>query len=264
MIASALARGASVTLAVIALAFAVFAPAPSSAAEVPIPPSPTTYVTDVAAMLDGSTRQTLEQRLSAYDRETGHQVIVYIGQTTGDTPLEDWTIRAFSAWKPGRKGLDDGLALFMFSQDRKVRIEVGYGLESVVTDAAASNIIRNVIVPRMREGDPNGAVTAGVSALLATIGGEAGAPPVRSYSGKSADDNFWVVGLAFAVIFVILALFARGGGRHYTIGSGPAIFGGGWGGWSGGGGGGGFSGGGFGGFSGGGGGGGGGGASGGW
>jgi hypothetical protein len=67
--------------------------------------------------------------------------------TTADVPLEDYTINAFTAWKVGRKGLDDGLVLFVFPQDRKLRIEVGYGLESSVTDAAASEIIRDVITP---------------------------------------------------------------------------------------------------------------------
>src|SRR5215468_10619796 len=123
--------------------------APAFANEVPIPPSPTEWVTDNVGLISAATRDTLNQRLRDYNKATGHQVIVWIGATTGEAPLEDWTIRAFTAWKVGRKGLDDGAALFMFSQDRKVRIEVGYGLESVLTDAMASRIIRDNIVPHM-------------------------------------------------------------------------------------------------------------------
>ena len=254
-------RGFLVALAGV---FVIALASPSWAAETPIPPPPTTWVTDTAGLLSQATRDALEQRLAAYNHATGHQLIVWIGSTTGDAPLEDWTIRAFTKWKVGRKKLDDGLALFMFTQDRKVRIEVGYGLEGVVTDAIASEIIRNEIVPRMRSGDADGAVTAGVSALLATIGGEQGASP-KPYGGQSASDNSWAWGLAFVLLsFAIVVAVARRLGRHYTIGSGPIIFGGGWGStggfWSGGS----SGGGGFGGFSGGGGGGGGGGASGGW
>ncbi|HEV2038042.1 MAG TPA: TPM domain-containing protein, partial [Candidatus Eremiobacteraceae bacterium] len=68
------------------------------AAEVPIPPAPTSWVTDTAGLLSGATRDALNQRLANYNRATGHQVIVWIGTTTGDTPLQEWTIRAFTAW----------------------------------------------------------------------------------------------------------------------------------------------------------------------
>ncbi len=236
------------------------APAHALAADVPIPASPTAWVTDTAGLLTPSTVNSLNTRLAAYNRATGHQVIVWIGTTTGDTPLEDWTIHAFTAWKVGRKGLDDGVALFIFTQDRKARIEVGYGMEATLTDATASRIIRNEIVPRMRSGDGDGAVTAAVSAILATIGGENGATP-QPYSGGSGLDanSILVFGLVLAIFLIIIAVSARAR-RYYTIGSGPMWFGGGGmgGGWGG------SSGGGGGGFSGGGGMGGGGGASGGW
>jgi uncharacterized protein len=248
-------------LAVLAGVWVMALATPGWAAETPIPPAPTTWVTDTAGLLSPATRGALERRLSAYNAATGHQVIVWIGTTTGDAPLEDWTIRAFTKWKVGRKKLDDGLALFLFTQDRKVRIEVGYGLEGVVTDAIASQIIRDEIVPRMRAGDADGAVTAGVNALLATIGGEQGASP-KPYGGGGSSDIIGYLVLAFCfVVFALIVSALRRSGRHHTIGSGPIIFGGWGGGWSGGSSGGG---GGFGGFSGGGGGGGGGGASGGW
>ena len=237
------------------------------AAETPIPPSPTTWVTDTAGVISPATREQLESRLTAYNRSTGHQVIVWIGNTTGDAPLEDWTIRAFTAWKVGRKGLNDGVAVFIFMQDRKVRIEVGYGLEPVITDAVASRIARNEIAARMKSGDVDGAVTAGVSALLAAIGGEQGAPAQQTSSGTS-NTAVAVNLIAFGIgIFILLLTFgillrARRWVHMYPISSGMAT-GGFFGGWSSGsswgGGGGGFSG-----FSGGGGMGGGGGASAGW
>jgi len=139
------------------------------AAEVPIPPSPARWATDPAGWLAPDTLSSIDRQLEDYQRATGHQVLLYIAPTTGDTPTEDWTIKAFERWKVGRKGLDDGLALFIFPQDRKVRIEVGYGLEGQVPDAIASRIIREVILPRIEKGDQNAAATAGVSVLLNVI-----------------------------------------------------------------------------------------------
>jgi uncharacterized protein len=147
------------------------------AAETPIPPSPTGWVTDTANFMSPEALRSLDARLSAYEKGTGHQLIVYIAATSGDAPIEDWAVRAFKAWKVGRKGLDDGLALFIMSKDRKVRIEVGYGLEGVVPDAIASRVINEVIVPRIQGGDPDGAVTAGIDALTSVIGGQAGPLP---------------------------------------------------------------------------------------
>ncbi|MBS2029289.1 MAG: TPM domain-containing protein [Deltaproteobacteria bacterium] len=140
------------------------------------PPAPTRWVTDPDGALSAPTRERLDQRLEAYQQATGHQVIVWIGRSTGDVPLEDWAARTFEAWGVGQKKLDDGVAVFVFMQDRHMRIEVGYGLEPVVPDAVASRIIREVAVPRLRAGDVDGAVSGSVDALLARISGEAPAP----------------------------------------------------------------------------------------
>lgn len=134
-----------------------------------IPPRPTSYVTDNAGALSTAAAQQIRNELRGYEQTTQHHVIVWIGQTTGDTQLEDWTIHAAEKWKIGRSGIDDGAILFLFMQDRKVRIEVGYGLESALTDAGASEIIRDTIVPRMRAGDIDGAVQSGVDRMLLTI-----------------------------------------------------------------------------------------------
>jgi uncharacterized protein len=239
-------------------------PAAARAAETPIPPSPKMWVTDNAGVLDPATLTALNTKLASYQRSSGHQVIVWIGTTTGDAPLEDWTIRAFTAWKVGRKGLDDGLALFIFMQDHKVRIEVGYGLEGKVTDAKASRIARNEVAARMKNGDPKGAVTAGVDALLAAIGGTDTTATDQDQTGSAwaAAIPLLLFLLVFGVFFFMLLTARRAMHGMYTIGRGGGMpFGGFWSGGSSGG----FSGGGFGGgFSGGGGMGGGGGASAGW
>src|SRR4029077_15366879 len=123
------------------------------AAETPIPPAPTQWVTDTAGFMSPGDAQALNSRLEDYERSTNHQLIVYIGQTTGDAPIEDWAVRAFAKWKVGRKGIDDGLVLFIMAKDQKLRFEVGYGLEPVVPDATAFRIIDDVIIPRIRAGD---------------------------------------------------------------------------------------------------------------
>ncbi len=147
-----------------------------------MPPAPERWVTDTAGFLSDVARRSLDQRLEAYERQTGHQLLVWIGRTTGDTPLDDFVVRTFKEWKPGRKGLDDGLVLFLFADDRKARIEVGYGLEDRIPDLVASRIIREVMAPRIQAGDRDGAVKAGVEAALAAIEGrpvpgEGGARP---------------------------------------------------------------------------------------
>ncbi len=130
------------------------------------PATPTEWVTDNAGFLQESTRASLSA--------SGHQVLVWIGETTGDVPLEDFTVRAFEKWKVGRKGIDDGVALFVFTKDRKARIEVGYGLEDKIPDAAAGRIIQETLIPRIRAGDPDGAISSGVEAIVARLDGKLG------------------------------------------------------------------------------------------
>ena len=147
------------------------------AAETPIPEAPTQWVTDTANFLSPDTVSALNARLSQYEQRTGHQMIVYIAPTTGDAPIEDWAVRAFAKWKIGRKGLDDGLALFIFPQDRRMRIEVGYGLEPVIPDAIASRVINDVMAPRLQAGQRDQAVTAAIDELTATVDKQSGSEP---------------------------------------------------------------------------------------
>jgi uncharacterized protein len=236
------------------------------AADFKIPPTPDHYVTDTAGVLSNATRASVENRLHAYEAATGHQVIVWIGQTTGDVPLETWTDETADHWKIGHRGRDDGAVLFIFMQDHKIRIDVGYGLESALTDAGSYRIIRDVIRPRMRSGDIDGAVSSGVAAMLATISPsyKGVTPPPAAATQTNPNAQLWLVlaVILISIVFPIVAmltvrrggyLVTRGGARGAFFGGGFSSFGGGGGG-----------GGGFGGFSAGGGGFGGGGASGGW
>jgi uncharacterized protein len=189
------------------LAFVALA-ASARADTVPIPPVPTQWVTDTVGFLSAATQSALNQKLAAYERSSGHQVIVWIGDTTGDSSLEDWSIRAQEKWRIGRKGLDDGIILFIFAKDRKVRIEVGYGLESVMPDATAAEIIRNQITPRLRAGDKDGAVTAGVDAILAVLSGQSQPAPPPAAAASKVAVTVGVIGFIFILVFFIIIISA--------------------------------------------------------
>jgi len=161
-------------LLLLALAAGVQAQA-GAGAEAPIPAPPQRWFTDTAGLVSPELAADLDARLEDFERSSGHQVIVYIGTTTGVVPIEDWAVKAFEAWRVGRKGLDDGLALFIMAADKRLRIEVGYGLEGVVPDALAGRVINDEIVPRLQQGDNEGAVRAGIERLIAIVSGDEGA-----------------------------------------------------------------------------------------
>src|SRR5581483_11249172 len=172
----------------------------------PIPPAPMTWVTDTAHFMSPQGAASLDSQLQAYEQSTGHQLIVYIGQTTGDDPIDDWAVRAFAQWKVGRKGIDDGLVLFIMAADRKLRFEVGYGLEGQVPDAIASRVINDVIVPRIQAGNRDDAVIAGMDAVMTVIGG--GGVPAAARTGRRGQQQPLSLGqLIFFGIIGIVILF---------------------------------------------------------
>jgi len=198
-------------------------------------------------MLSPEKRAALDRRLEAYEKRTGHQVIVWIGATTGGEALEPWAANAFKAWGIGRKGQDDGVAIFILAQDRRMRIEVGYGLEGQLTDLVAARIIRERMTPLLRQGNPDGAVGAAVDGVLGTLGGEdpavAREPAVGQErpAGRGQLIGLALMGLFFLFIFLtnpraaLWTLFTMGSGGHRG-GWGGGGFSGGGGGFSGGGG----------------------------
>ena len=193
--------------AAFAAAAALALAAPLGAAEVPIPPAPRRWVTDTVGLLSTGAREALDRQLGAYERQTGHQVLVWIGATTGDTPLEEFAVKAFEKWKPGRAGKDDGLVFFSFTQDHKMKIEVGYGLEDRVTDLVASRIIREAVAPRLQGGDPDGAFREGVAALLSAIG--AGGPEAVARPGPRPPSTAQKLVIAALVIGFLLLLLTN-------------------------------------------------------
>ena len=193
------------------------------AATPPLPAAPSRWATDEAGLLSASTRAALDDRLAAYQRATGHQVLVYIGRTTGGVPIEDFAVRAFKAWQVGRKGLDDGLVLFLMADDRAMRIEVGYGLEPKVPDAIASRILREDLGPGLRSGEPDRAVSAAVESLIKAIGDGAAPAAGASQPAPFSTARLVLVALAvlaFGILFItnpslaLSLLFILGSGRR--------------------------------------------------
>jgi uncharacterized protein len=129
-------------------------------------------VTDLTATLTAAEKQDLELRLGALEKKKGSQVVVLIVPTTGGEAIEQFSIRVAEAWKIGRKGVDDGVILILAKEDRKLRIEVGYGLEGALTDALANRIIREQMVPLLKKGDFAPAINAGVDSVIRVIEGE--------------------------------------------------------------------------------------------
>ena len=172
-------------------------------AAIAVPPAPKHHVTDTVSILGSSTQAKIENELSDFEKKTGDQVIVWIGDTTGDTPLEQWTVQAAQTWKIGHKGKDNGAVLFVFRKDRKARIEVGYGLESVLTDAQSRRIIDDTIAPAMRAGNVDKAVQDGVDSMLRAIDSEqAPAAPKPAFNLFSAIGH--AIGMTFTAIKYIV------------------------------------------------------------
>ena len=243
-----------------------------------VPPAPTRWFTDKAGIVNAMQAAQLDEKLQTFEQQQGAQFIVYVFPSLEGDPVEDFTIRCAEKWKVGNKKYDNGLILFVFVKERKVRIEVGYGLEGTVTDAFSSRVIRDYIAPHFQQNDYAGGLNAAVDALIAKIkGGEPPVPPVQQQpqggrAGWSGIDPFFIL-IIVVIFFVFILPMLRGGRRAGGCGGcfwpmffpgGGTTFGGSGGGWSSGGGFGGGFGGGGGGFSGGGGSFGGGGATGGW
>jgi uncharacterized protein len=183
-------------------------------------PKLTTRVTDLTATLSATDKATLESKLQAFEQRKGSQVAVLIVGTTTPEAIEQYSIRVVEAWKLGRASVqgqkvDDGVLLLVAKDDRKVRIEVGYGLEGSITDALAKRIISEQISPRFRAGDFIGGINAGVDKITSLIDG-AGLPNVvktpnsAGPSGGNAEDDLLGTLLPiFVIAFFSSMIFGR-------------------------------------------------------
>ncbi len=205
-------------LAVFALAFALPAFAYTS------PGTPTGYVNDFAGVLSPETKTELESTLAQFHTDTGGDIAVAAVQTLGGDDIESYSNTLFREWGVGKKDSDTGILIVVAIDDRKVRIEVGYGYEGVVPDAYASRIINEVITPRFKEGDYDTGIKDGVSALIAYIKDPNAQLPEPAPSFSVNDFKFFFGLFGFFIVF-LGSILARskswwGGG---IVGGGVAV-----------------------------------------
>jgi len=225
-----------------------------------IPPKPANYFNDYGGVVSSTTAQRLNRTLEEFEKSTSSQIVVAVfPKMQSDSSVEDYTHRVAEAWGVGQKERNNGAVLFVFVADRRMRIEVGYGLEGVLPDALAKRIVDEQIAPHFKRGDYEGGLSAGVDAILQAARGEyrgtGRTAAQRSGSRTIFFAVFWFVLLLIIFSWIIQfgrvargTLYHRRGRQNW----GGGWWGGGWGpgggGWSSGGGssgGGGFSGGGF-------------------
>ena len=139
------------------------------AEEVPIPATPTRWVTDTAGFLSPETQQALEKKLEQYEKTSGLKVALWIGTSAGDAALETWASSAINAWKVREKKFAEGVVMFVLTQDHAIDVEVAPGLGKRLPDEFVGQMIFEQMAPRLDKGDTNGALTAGMEALLAKL-----------------------------------------------------------------------------------------------
>lgn len=185
---------------------ALFAPV---MAEFEVPPPPPRFVYDGAGLLDAPSRSQLENQLLELNRTRGLQIGVAIFPSLEGEPLEEATLAVAERWQPGFKGRDDGLLIAVFLAERKVRVEVGYGLEGAVTDLVAGRVIRERIVPAFRGKRYAEGLMDAVAALAAAAKGET-VPPPRQQGQRARGSGSGVAVVIQLVIFLLILVAVIG------------------------------------------------------
>ena len=163
-------------------------------------------VTDLTGTLTVQQQAALENTLATFEQQKGSQIAVLIVPTTQPEDIAQYSMRVVEAWKLGRSKVDDGVLVLVAKDDRKMRIEVGYGLEGVIPDAVAKRIVAELMAPHFRQGDFYGGIAAAVDQIMKLVDGEPlPAPPARQYqAGQDAD---WLAMLPV----LLIAVFVVGG-----------------------------------------------------
>ena len=188
----------------------------AGAAEV-IPPKPAKYFNDYAGVVSPGTAAQLNSQLEQFERDSYNQIVVAVfPKMQSDSAIEEYTVRVANAWQVGQKDKRNGAVLFVFVQDHKMFLQVGYGLEAVITDATSKDITDDVIQPRFKANDFDGGLAAGVSAILAASKGE------YHGTGRTANDGkrpgvghfLFLIFILFIVMFVLSR--SRNSGAMYS------------------------------------------------
>lgn len=167
------------------------------------------HVNDYAGMLTPERAASLEKALLDFERSDSTQIVVLTLPDLGGEDIESYSIRVAEAWKIGQQGVDNGVILLIAKAERKVRIEVGRGLEGKLTDLVSGRIIRGEISPRFKAGDYDGGIVAGVTAIAAVVKGEYTATPRDLRQGKKGAPPLYTLLVFLAVAAVFLGSFSK-------------------------------------------------------
>src|SRR5262245_50062748 len=231
----------------VALALVILCARAAQAAEV-IPPKPDRYFNDYAGIISKEAAQRFNEQLAQFERDTSDQVVVAIfPKMQSDSDIADYTQRVAQAWGVGQKERRNGVVLFVFVQDRKMFIQVGYGLEGALPDITAFDITEYKIKPHFRTGDYEGGIAVGIDSIIKAIRGEykgSGKTVAEQHRGGGTSSIWFFIIFLIALVVISRIMRRLGGWGYSSRGGGPVFFPmGGGGGWSSGGGdGGGFSG----------------------
>lgn len=168
-------------------------------AEVAVP-ALSARVTDLTGTLTADQKAALEETLQVFERKKGSQIAVLLVPTTQPESIEQYSMRVAEQWKLGRKGIDDGALLLIAKDDRALRIEVGYGLEGVLTDIASKRIVSDIIVPHLKTGDFYQGIAAGVDRMIRLVEGEPLPQPAPQENWEGNIDDI-LPGAALAGVF---------------------------------------------------------------
>ncbi len=253
---------AKYALVALSLACLLLALKPGQAKDIPPKPDPFRLVNDYAGLLSDDQKNNLERKLRAYNDTSSTQIAVVIEQSLDGDALEDYTFRIAENWGIGQEGKDNGLLIYIATKDQKIRFEVGYGLESRLTDALSKRIISQIMKPRFRQKQYHQGLDSATSAVIGVVSGKFSAEEIEGNNNQKQPVNYSFA-IAIVLAFIIVSLVMRrkrrkqkqsGGSKYQDFTAGTGMFGGfyygsGGGFGSGGGAGGGFGGGGFGGGS---------------
>jgi len=173
-----------------------------------LPEKPHSWVEDYAGILSGSEKNDLNSTLADVEHRTSNQIFIAIFDRLPENQyLEDFTVKLYEKWRPGLSEKDNGILISVFIADKKMRIEVGYGLEDVITDAQSGVVIRDYMVPSFRNGDYYGGLKAALNVLIPAAEGKYQIPVERK--GKSTQNFSWSAVIIALIIFIIYARMAR-------------------------------------------------------
>jgi uncharacterized protein len=171
-----------------------------------------TRIHDEAKILSTGFINQLEQQLKTHEDSTSNQIAVLVIPTLGDYPIEEYALQVSEKWKLGQQGKDNGVLLLLAINDRKVRIEVGYGLEGVLPDALTNQIIRNEIAPYFRQNNYEGGIQAATNAILKAIAGEYQAE--QTVTSRKRGRGSMLPFLVVLIVIIIISRLRGGGGGH--------------------------------------------------